>query len=448
MRVGISVGDVTFEPDDCFGLPVIEAQRLEAAAEGGQILCAEIVRHLARGRGGHEFPSVGDLDLKGIPDPGAGGRRALGAGRPGRDAAGNAAAAGARRRPPPSTSPAAADELAVLVDAWKERAEGRSHVRADLRGARHRQDPPRRPRPRSSHGKSGGLVLAGRCDEELGLPYQPFVEALRFQLSLGEDVPAEWFGPLASELARLVPELADRVAGSECSRAERPGVGARPSVRGGDGLAAHDRRVGPGDARARRPPLGRPADVAAAAPSAARDHARLAADRRHLPLHRSRPHAIPSRRCSPTCAAIRTSPGSHVDGLTDGRRRRAAWNVRRATTSTRPASRSPTRCSTRRPATRSSSARSCSTSSRAARWSGATAVGRVTSRSPTSVCRKECGRSSVAASRGSTTTAQRTLSTAAVIGLRVRAPGARGGRRQRRGRGRSTISTPRARPAW
>ena len=48
---------------------MIEAQRLEAAADGGQILCAEIVRHLARGRGGHEFTSVGDLELKGIPDP-------------------------------------------------------------------------------------------------------------------------------------------------------------------------------------------------------------------------------------------------------------------------------------------------------------------------------------------------------------------------------------------
>ena len=48
VRVGISVGDVTFSGDDCFGLPVIEAQRLEAAADGGQILCAEIVRHLAR----------------------------------------------------------------------------------------------------------------------------------------------------------------------------------------------------------------------------------------------------------------------------------------------------------------------------------------------------------------------------------------------------------------
>lgn len=51
IRVGISVGDVTFERDDCFGLPVVEAQRLEASAEPGTIRCAALVMHLARGRG-------------------------------------------------------------------------------------------------------------------------------------------------------------------------------------------------------------------------------------------------------------------------------------------------------------------------------------------------------------------------------------------------------------
>ena len=52
VRVGISVGDVTFDGDDCFGLPVVEAQRLEASAAPGTIRCAELVMHLARGRGG------------------------------------------------------------------------------------------------------------------------------------------------------------------------------------------------------------------------------------------------------------------------------------------------------------------------------------------------------------------------------------------------------------
>ena len=69
IRVGLSAGDVSWENDDCFGLPVVEAARLESAAEPGQILCAELVRVLARGRAGAEFRSVGSLSLKGLPEP-------------------------------------------------------------------------------------------------------------------------------------------------------------------------------------------------------------------------------------------------------------------------------------------------------------------------------------------------------------------------------------------
>ena len=69
VRIGLSVGDVSFEGDDCFGLSVVEAQRLEAAAEPDSIWCTDVVVHLARGRGGHEFGSLGALPLKGLPDP-------------------------------------------------------------------------------------------------------------------------------------------------------------------------------------------------------------------------------------------------------------------------------------------------------------------------------------------------------------------------------------------
>jgi len=66
VRVGLSAGDVTFENDDLFGTPVIEAARLCAAARGGQILAAEVVRVLAGGRGGHRFSAAGALELKGL----------------------------------------------------------------------------------------------------------------------------------------------------------------------------------------------------------------------------------------------------------------------------------------------------------------------------------------------------------------------------------------------
>ena len=113
-----------------------------------------------------------------------------------------------------------ADELDALVDAWKESAEGAAQGRAARRRARHRQDPPRR-RDRARRAPQARSCSAAGATRSSALPYQPFVEALRFQSEL-DDVPPTWLGPLAGELARLVPELADRVPG--LSRA-----GARPT---------------------------------------------------------------------------------------------------------------------------------------------------------------------------------------------------------------------------
>jgi len=56
----------------------------------------------------------------------------------------------------------------------------------------------------------GGIVLYGRCDEDVGFAFQPFVEALRAYVSACP--PAllrEQAGRGASELARVLPELAE-----------------------------------------------------------------------------------------------------------------------------------------------------------------------------------------------------------------------------------------------
>jgi len=65
VRVGLSAGDVTSEDGDVHGTPVIEASRLCGAAQGGEILAAEVVRVLA-GSGGPGCDPVGALDLKGL----------------------------------------------------------------------------------------------------------------------------------------------------------------------------------------------------------------------------------------------------------------------------------------------------------------------------------------------------------------------------------------------
>ena len=58
----------------------------------------------------------------------------------------------------------------------------------------------------------GARVLYGRCDEGLAVPYQPFVEALRVYVETSSDAElARGLGRHRSELARLLPDLSDRV---------------------------------------------------------------------------------------------------------------------------------------------------------------------------------------------------------------------------------------------
>jgi class 3 adenylate cyclase len=69
VKIGISAGDVAWRGSDPAGTPVIEAARLCAKAGAGEIVIADIVQAMARGRGGHSFVPLGPLPLKGLADP-------------------------------------------------------------------------------------------------------------------------------------------------------------------------------------------------------------------------------------------------------------------------------------------------------------------------------------------------------------------------------------------
>ncbi len=210
LRVGLSAGDVAIEDGDCFGAPVIEAARLCAAAEGGRILAADVVRVLIRGRRGHEFTPMGQLELKGLDEPVA--TVQIDWQRPPATAAGLAF--------PELLSPGGGlgfagrrSELELLMTAWKEAAAG--GLRRVLMSGEPGVGKTRLAGElaRRVHGE-GGAVLYGRCQEGLGVPYEPFVEALTF---FCEHTPAEALpfrlGRHPGELTRLVPELRDLVAG-------------------------------------------------------------------------------------------------------------------------------------------------------------------------------------------------------------------------------------------
>src|SRR5688572_10307026 len=176
VRIGIGAGDVAFEAEDCFGTPVIEAARLCAAAGGGRILVTEVVRVLAGTAGGHQFAPVGALDLKGLPAP-----------VPACEVTW-VPLAGPLLPMPGLLSRAGRifvgrdEELERLLGLWKEAMAGERRV-ALLAGEPGIGKTRLAVELAGAIRESGGIVLAGRCDEDLGVPYQPFVEALRHYVS-------------------------------------------------------------------------------------------------------------------------------------------------------------------------------------------------------------------------------------------------------------------------
>lgn len=207
MRVGVAVGEATCEESDYFGTPVVEASRLCATADAAQILVTDMVRVLAGSRGGHRFEPLGPVELKGLPDP--------------------VAVHQIRWEPAPSEVPlpprlalrssvafvGRQAERDTLAGAWKSAQQGerqvvflagepgigKTRLATEIALAAHRE---------------GGVVLLGTCDEDLGLPYQPFVEALRHLVTTAP--VEELTGALAErggELVRLIPELPRLVPG-------------------------------------------------------------------------------------------------------------------------------------------------------------------------------------------------------------------------------------------
>jgi class 3 adenylate cyclase/tetratricopeptide (TPR) repeat protein len=210
LRVGLSVGEVASEDNDYFGDPVIEAARLCATCEGGQILAADVVRAMAGRRSRHECRAVGPLALKGLPDsvdtvevrwePLAG-AATNGVPLPGRLTARPTSGVVGRDTETTTMSDAfkrvAADEGREMFLVSGEAGLGKTTLVADA--ARAASD-------------AGACVLFGHCEEDLATPYQLFAEALgHFVIHAPEDQLVDHVDAHGSELARLVPALASRV---------------------------------------------------------------------------------------------------------------------------------------------------------------------------------------------------------------------------------------------
>jgi class 3 adenylate cyclase len=218
LRVGLSGGEVSKEDDDYFGDPVIEAARLCATCESGQILAADVVRLMAGRRSRHRCRSLGELVLKGLPHP-VGTVEVMW--EPLAAAARRAVPLPARLAVHPSVGVVGRElEMATVTDATKRvfGGEGREVLLVSgeagvgkttlvAHAARVAFD-------------AGACVLFGHCEEDLATPYQLFVEALRHYVTHApEDRLLAHVEVHGSELARLVPVLAGRLRNLPASSA-------------------------------------------------------------------------------------------------------------------------------------------------------------------------------------------------------------------------------------
>jgi class 3 adenylate cyclase len=205
IKVGVSAGDASTADGDVFGMPVIEAARLCDHCSGGQILAKELVAHLAAGRA-HAFTPVGALELKGLPEPISAVEVHW------RSAPVEGLALPQRLREMPAIGYVGrVAEREHLAELWGITCAGSLRVALIAGEAGVGKTRLSTHLALQVHGE-GATVLYGRCDEDLGVPYQPWAQALGHLVKEAPqrvlDAHVERFG---GDVARLVPAMRARV---------------------------------------------------------------------------------------------------------------------------------------------------------------------------------------------------------------------------------------------
>jgi class 3 adenylate cyclase/tetratricopeptide (TPR) repeat protein len=218
LRVGLSAGEAEAEDGDYFGEPVVEAARLCARCASGQILAAEIVRLMAGRRSQQVCRPLGDVELKGLPQPVATVEvlwQPLGV-----DAAALAPLPGRLAVRPLVGVVGRTAEVALLGDCVKrvaadggrevvvvsgEPGVGKTTLIAEVARAAFDE---------------GACVLFGHCEEGLATPYQLFAEALGHLVGHApDDELTALVGDEGAAVASLLPGLVRRVTGIGASTA-------------------------------------------------------------------------------------------------------------------------------------------------------------------------------------------------------------------------------------
>ena len=212
LRVGISCGESTREGDDYFGDPVIEAARLCARAVGGQILASELVRAMAGRRAPYPFRALGPIELKGLSEPLETFEVEWTPLEEVKESSPFVPLPARLSHKPGVGVIGRFTEAELLLDAFKRVLTGEGREVVLISGEAGVGKTTLAAHLTRKVFDNGACVLLGRCDEDLGVSYGPFVEALTHYVTHApEEALHSHVQSHGAELAKLVPALTDRV---------------------------------------------------------------------------------------------------------------------------------------------------------------------------------------------------------------------------------------------
>lgn len=222
LRIGLGAGESTVKDGDYFGMPSIEAARLCDQALSDGIFASAAVRMLAGRAAGVEFESAGTLELKGFPEP--------------VEAFSVFWAPIAEEGDAPGGWPLPAVMRSVPRLAYVGREPERAQVEAAIATARTGtrravliSGEPGVGKSRlaayaasGAHGEGFG-VCWGACNEDVGAPYEPWIEVCTHVV---EHAPAELVAAYVErhggEVSRLARNLARRMPDAPPPQASDP----------------------------------------------------------------------------------------------------------------------------------------------------------------------------------------------------------------------------------